>query len=122
MERKFDDKNDWEFVETLCNYLVPNEFYIYICRNYNFIELNKTLKYQNVFDILNNFITENNSNFLTLKDCFKKNALMFQNLYSSLFPKYFCRVDDYSIRNKLAFEVAHAGYQNQKENLQLLHL
>ena len=39
---------------------------------------------------------------------------MFQYVYSTLFPKYFCRVDGYDIRNKLAFEVAHAGYQ--KEN------
>ena len=47
---------------------------------------------------------------------------MFQYVCSTLSPKYFCRIDDYSIRNKLAFEVAHAGYQNQKESLQLLHL
>ena len=47
---------------------------------------------------------------------------MFQYVYSTLSPKYFCRIDDYAIRNKLAFEVAHAGYQNQKESLQLLHL
>ena len=39
---------------------------------------------------------------------------MFQYIYSSLFPKYFCRVDDYSVKNKLAFEVAHAAYQNQQ--------
>ena len=31
-------------------------------------------------------------------------------------------MDDYGIRNKLAFEVAHVGYQNQKKNLWLLHL
>ena len=47
---------------------------------------------------------------------------MFQYVYSTLSPKYFCRIDDYAIRNKLAFEVDHAGYQNQKESLQLLHL
>ena len=47
---------------------------------------------------------------------------MFQYVCSTLSPKYFCRIDDYGIRNKLAFEVAHAGYQNQKESLQLLHL
>ena len=47
---------------------------------------------------------------------------MFQYVYLTLFPMYFCRVDDYGIRNKLAFEVADAGYQNQKENLRLLHL
>ena len=68
LEQKFDDKNDRDFVETLWNYLVPNELYIYICRNDNFIKLNKlTLKYQNVYEILNNLITEDNSNFLRLR-------------------------------------------------------
>ena len=73
-------------------------------------------------EILNNFITEDNNNFLRLKEYFKQNALMFQYVYSTLFPKYFCRVDDYSKKNKLAFGVAHAGYQNQKENFRLLRL
>ena len=40
---------------------------------------------------------------------------MFHYVYSSLFPKYFCRVDDYSIKNKLFFEVAYAAYQNQQK-------
>ena len=71
---------------------------------------------------MNNFITEDNNNFLRLKEYFKQNALMFQYVYSTLFPKYFCRVDDYSKKNKLTFEVAHAGYQNQKENFRLLGL
>ena len=31
-------------------------------------------------------------------------------------------MDDYSKKNKLAFGVAHAGYQNQKENFRLLRL
>ena len=36
--------------------------------NDNFHALNKlTLKYQNAFDILNNFISEDNNNFLLLK-------------------------------------------------------
>ena len=35
--------------------------------------------------------------------------------------KYFCRVDDYGIKSKFAFEVAHAGYQNQ-ESLHFAHL
>ena len=105
------------------NYLVPNEFYIYICRNDNFLALNKLLlKYQNAFDILNNFISEDNSNFLLYKECLKKNALLYQFIYSTLFLKYFRRVDDYSIKCKLAFEVAHAGYQNQQESLHLVQL
>ena len=111
LELKFDNKSDRGYVETLWNYLVPNKFYIYICKNDNFIALNKLLlKYQNAFDILNNFIMEDNNNFVLLKEYFKKNALLYQYIYSTLFPKYFCRVDDYGIKSKLVFEVAHAGY------------
>ena len=39
---------------------------------------------------------------------------MFQYIYPSLFPKYFCKVDDYAVNNKLAFKVADAAYQNQQ--------
>ena len=123
LERKFDNKRDTGYVETLWNYVIPNNFYIYICRNDNFIALNKlSLKYQNGLDILNRFILEDSNNFLLLKECFKKNALLYQYIYSTLFPKYFCRVDDYGINSKLAFEDPHAGYQNQKESLHFLQL
>ena len=80
------------------------------------------LKYQNAFDISNNFILEDNNNFLSLKEYFKKNDLLYQYIYSTLFSKYFCRVDDYGIKSKLAFEVAHVGYQNQKESLHFAQL
>ena len=105
------------------NYLLPNEFYVYICRNENFLLLNKlTLKFQNANEIINKFILEDANNFLLLKECFKKNAILFQNVYSTLSPKYFCRIDDYGVKSKLVFEVAHAGYQNQQENLRFVQL
>ena len=63
-----------------------------------------------------------NNNFLSLKEYFKKNALLYQYIYSTLFPKYFSRVDDYGIKSKLAFEMAHAGYQNQQESLCFVQL
>ena len=123
LEQKFDNKSDREHVETLWNYPIPNKFYIYICRNDNFIALNKlSLKYQNTFDILNNFILEDNSNFLLLRGCFKKNALLYQYIYSAPFLKYFCRVDNYGMKSKLTFEVAHAGYWNQQESLRFVQL
>ena len=31
-------------------------------------------------------------------------------------------MDDYGVKRKLAFEVAHAGYQNQKESLRFVQL
>ena len=102
----------------LWNYLVPNVSYICICRNDNFIALNRlSLKYQNAFDIINNFILEENNNFVLLKEFFKKNALFYRYIYSHLFPKYFCGIDNYAVKSKMAFEVAYAGYHNQQESL-----
>ena len=119
--RKFDDKRDREYIETLWNYLIPNNFYIYICRNDNFIPLNKlSLKYQNAFDILINFILEDNNDFLVPKKYFKENALLYQYIYSTAFPNNFCRVDDYGVKSKLVFEVAYAGYK--KESLLFVQL
>ena len=40
---------------------------------------------------------------------------MFEYVYLSLFLKYFCRVDAYGIKNKLAFAVARAAYQNRQK-------
>ena len=123
LERKFNQESDREYVKTLWNYLIPNEFYIYTCRNDNFITLNKLLlKYQNAFGILNNFILEDSNNFLLFNKYFKKNALLYQYVYSNLFPKYFCRVDDNGVKSKLAFEVAQAGYQNQHQSLSFVQL
>ena len=57
-----------------------------------------------------------------LKEYFKKNTSLYQYIYSTLFPKYFGRVDDYCVKKKLVFEVAHAGYKNQKESLRFVQL
>ena len=62
----------------LWTYLVRNEFYIVICKNDNFIVLNKlSLKYQNPSEVVNDFIVENNKHFLKLKEYFKRNALIY---------------------------------------------
>ena len=70
-----------EYVKMMWNYLVPNEFYIYICRN-DLIVLNKlSLKYQNAFDIVNNVILEKSNNFVLPKDFFTSIQIFFQNTF-----------------------------------------
>ena len=98
--------------------VVPNEFYIFISKNYNFIVLNKlSLKYQNTSEIVNDFIVENNEHFLKPKE---RNALIYQYVYALLFPKYFCRVDNYAVRSKLAFDIVYGTYKNQQENIHFI--
>ena len=78
LERKFDEKTDREYVPTLWNYLIPNEFYVYICKNDNFLTLNKlTLEFQNTNEIVNSFILEDANNFL----CRSRNVLRRMQYY-----------------------------------------
>ena len=80
------------------------------------------LKFKNSKEIVNNFILEDANKFLLLKECFKKNAILFRYVYSTLFPKYYFRIDDYGVKSKLAFEVADAGHQKQQEYLHFFQL
>ena len=79
LEPKFDYESEREYVKMMWNYLVPNEFCIYIWRN-DLIALNKlSLKYQNAFDIVNNVILEKGNNFVLPKDFFTSIQTFFQN-------------------------------------------
>ena len=101
--------------------LVPKEFYFFICKNDSFIVLNKlSLKYQNASKIINGFIVENNKHFLVFKEYFKRITLISQYIYALSSPERFCRVDDYSVRSKLAFDVTYGGYKNQQENIHFI--
>ena len=75
---------------------MASDFYIFICRSENVLVLNKiSLKYQTVAEIVSKFA--NKSGLLLLKHFFKQNAFIYQFVYSTLFPKYFCRIDDQAI-------------------------
>ena len=117
LEQKFDDEYNRECVRMLWTYLVQNEFYIFIRKHDNFNILNKlSLKYQNASEIVNNFIAENKEHFPRLKEYFKRNAQVSQYIYATMFPKCFCRVDDYGVNSKVAFDIAYRGYKNEQEN------
>ena len=36
---------------------------------------------------------------------FKRNVQVYQCIYAMLFPKGFCRVDDYGVKSKVAFDI-----------------
>ena len=110
LEPKFCQKYDRECVRMLWTYLVPNEFYIFICKHDNFNVLNKlSLKYQNTSEIVNDSIVKNNVHFLRLKEYLKKMHRFYQYIYATLIPKYLCRMDDYGVKSKEAFVIACSG-------------
>ena len=103
----------------LWTYLVPNEFYIFfICKHDNFNVLKKlSLKYQNASEFVKDFVVENSKYFPRFKEYFKRNLQVYQCIYATLFPKYFCRVDDYGVKTKVAFDIAYRGYKNEQEDI-----
>ena len=106
----------------LWTYLVPSEFCIFICKHDNFNVLNKLpQKYQNTSEIVNDFIVENNQHFLKLKEYFKRNAQVYQyHTYATFFLKSFCRVDDYGVKIKVAFDIAYRSYKNKQEKIHFI--
>ena len=57
---------------------------------------------------------------MRLKEYFKRNAHIYLYIYAALFPKYFCRADDYGVKSKVAFDIAYAGYKNKQENIHFI--
>ena len=50
---------------------------------------------------------------------FKQNANVYQFIYSTLFPKYFCRFDNDAMQSRCIFETAFVNFKAQKNGFNL---
>ena len=115
LERKFETNVEREFVNTLWMFLMPSNLYNYITQNENMKTLNKIkIKYQDAKDIIIGFIQHDQSNLNVLSEFLEKNAILYQFLYGNLFPKCFCRINDYGIRAKTLFSTYYHNFNVQK--------
>ena len=118
LERKFDDVTDRDKVETLWTCFIPNEFYFYICQGENYQLLNKiTLKYNTANKIVCDYVNQYGINSLTT--FFKQYANVYQFVSSTLFPKYFCKIDNDAIQSRCVFETAFVNFKAQKNGINL---
>ena len=114
LEQKFESQTDRDYVEILWSYLIPNNFYNFICRGDYYTTLNKIkLRLQESLEIVRSFAGDVDG-YRHIQDAINTNAPIFQYLYSNLFPRYFSRIDDYGIRCRLTFENQYKFYQSQK--------
>ena len=103
----------------LLTYLLPNEFYMFICKHDNFNVLNKlSLKHENASasEIVNDFIIENNEYFLWLKKYLKRNTQVYQYINPTDFSKMFLLGNDYCVKFKVAFDIVHGSCKNEHKN------
>ena len=109
LERKFEDVVNRQRVEVLWKCFMPSDFYTFICKSEHFTTLNKILlKHQTAYEISTKFIEE--GGLAQFRCFFKNNAFFYQFVYSTLYPKYFCRIDNKAIEGKCCFELVFNNY------------
>ena len=54
-----------------------------------------------------------------MKAFFKQNADVYQFIYSTLFPKYVCRIDNDAMQSRYIFETAFVNFKAQKNDFNL---
>ena len=115
LERKFETIIERDFVNLLWTFLMPSKLYDYISGNDNVKTLNKIkIKYQDAKDIMIAFLFNDPSNINILSDFLEKNAILYQFLFGNLFPKCFCRINDYGINAKTLFNTYYHNFNLQK--------
>ena len=115
LERKFETNIERDFVNVLWTFLMPSKLYNHITRNDNMKTLNKIKKkYQDAKDIMIAFLFTDPTNINILSDFLQKNAIVYQFLFGNLFPKCFCRINDYGINAKTLFNTYYHNYNIQK--------
>ena len=118
LEQKFDDPADRDKVETLWTCFIPNEFYFYICQGENYQSLNKIMiKYNTANKKVCDYVNQYGINSLTT--FFKQYANVYQFLYFTLFPKYFCRIDNDAIQSRCDFKTTFVNFKVQKNGFNL---
>ena len=115
LERKFESIIEREFVNVLWAFLMPNKLYVHITDNANMKTLNKIkIKYQDGKDIMIAFLFNDPTNINILSDFLERNAILYQFLFGNLFPKCFCRINDYGINAKTLFNTYYHNFNVQK--------
>ena len=116
LERKFESNVEREFINVLWLFLMPNNLYDYIHQNDNMTTLIKLkVKYPDAKKIILDFLKHDQGNLKVLSDYLEKNGILYQFLYGNLFPKCFCRVNDYGVKAKLLFNTYYQNFNVQKK-------
>ena len=115
LERKFETNIDREIVNMLWAMLMPSKLYDHITKDDNIKTLNRIkMKYQDAKDIMITFLFNDPSNLDILSNFLQKNGVLYQFVFGNLFPKCFCRINDYGIRAKTLFSTYYHNFNVQK--------
>ena len=83
---------------------MPPNFYQYICKNKNFLYLNrKNVPQPKVSEIITEFLGENEENYVALRNNLSQYKNIFQYVYSNVFPEIYCSTEREVLTLKASF-------------------
>ena len=120
MDRKLNDPNKHEMIYMIWKECMPAQFYMFIWREENFIYLNgKNVLQPKVSEILTNFLTENEKNYILLRNNLSQYKNIFQDVYPNVFPEIYCARERRGFDLKSTFHIVFKTYENKNQIEQL---
>ena len=100
LNRKLAYKTKHEMIYMLWKECMPTEFYKHICLEKNFVYLNgKNVLQPKVLQIISEFIEADDNNYRLLQNNLSSCKIIFQYVYSNIFPKIYCSTEKERFRH-----------------------
>ena len=120
LDRKLNDKNKHEMLYMLWKECMPQKFYQYICKEKNFLYLDKkNVLHPKVSEIITEFLKEDDENYVSLRNNLSQYKIIFQYVYSTVFPEIYCSTERRGFDFKSTFHIIFKTYEDKKRMEQL---
>ena len=94
LNRKLTDKNKHEMLYMLWKECMPLKFYQHICKEKNFLYLNrKNVLQPKVTKIINEYLNEDTENYNEIRNNLSQYKNIFQYVYSNIFSEIYCSME-----------------------------
>ena len=114
---KFETEIERSYVNILWSQLLPQSFYTFVSKKDNIQILNKkNAKFQDAVEIVKLY-TEIDSlqedKYELLQNYLRKYLIMYQFVFSNLFPKYYGKFNNRGVKNNIEFNSIYENYVNE---------
>ena len=130
---KFEMEIERTYINILWSQLLPQSFYTFVSKKDNIQILNKkNAKFQDAVEIVKLY-TEIDSleedKYHLLENYLRKYLIMYQFIFSNLFPKYYGKFNNRGVKNNIEFNSIYENYVNElatatnwEKNLEVLNV
>ena len=104
MDRKFNSETDKSYVKMLWEKCIPSELCKFVYLKENFTQLSQSkITFQMANNIIKVFVEQNKTNIELLRQYLKENAIAYQIIFATIYPKIYSSSNNIGIHNKSIF-------------------